>query len=128
MELSLTQYSSYMICILLCLSCQLLFSRGPLVELLISSNIARYAEFRCVTRVLTWLNDKLMPVPCSRADVFATEAVSIVEKRMLMKMLTSIVGYNEEEMNNEFKGKRILVFSMIISKNYQYVQFFHYFK
>lgn len=82
---------------------KLLFSRGPLVELLISSNIARYVEFRCVTRVLTWLNDKLMPVPCSRADVFATEAVSIVEKRMLMKMLTSIVGYSEEEMNNEFK-------------------------
>ncbi|XP_041972703.1 rab proteins geranylgeranyltransferase component A 1 [Aricia agestis] len=82
---------------------KLLFSRGPLVELLISSNIARYAEFRCVTRVLTWLNDKLTPVPCSRADVFATEAVSIVEKRQLMKMLTSIVGYNEEEMNNEFK-------------------------
>ncbi|CAK1578676.1 unnamed protein product [Parnassius mnemosyne] len=82
---------------------KLLFSRGPLVELLISSNIARYAEFRCVTRVLTWLNDRLMPVPCSRADVFATEAVSIVEKRMLMKMLTSIVGYNEEEMDNEFK-------------------------
>ncbi|RVE43821.1 hypothetical protein evm_011532 [Chilo suppressalis] len=83
---------------------KLLFSRGPLVELLISSNIARYAEFRCVTRVLTWLDNRLMPVPCSRADVFATEAVSIVEKRMLMKMLTSIVGYNEEEMNNEFKG------------------------
>lgn len=86
---------------------QLLFSRGPLVELLISSNIARYAEFRCVTRVLTWLNDKLMPVPCSRADVFATEAVSIVEKRMLMKMLTSIVGYSDEEMDNEFKGMRM---------------------
>ncbi|CAG9091465.1 unnamed protein product [Plutella xylostella] len=82
---------------------KLLFSRGPLVELLISSNIARYAEFRCVTRVLTWLEGRLAPVPCSRADVFATEAVSILEKRMLMKMLTSIVGYNEDEMTNEFK-------------------------
>ncbi|XP_013140669.1 PREDICTED: rab proteins geranylgeranyltransferase component A 1 [Papilio polytes] len=82
---------------------KLLFSRGPLVELLISSNIARYAEFRCVTRVLTWLDDHLVPVPCSRADVFATEAVGIVEKRQLMKMLTLIVAYNEEEMNNEFK-------------------------
>lgn len=75
------------------------------MELLISSNIARYAEFRCVTRVLTWLEDHLAPVPCSRADVFATEAVSILEKRMLMKMLTSIVAYNEDEMNNEFKGE-----------------------
>ncbi|KOB65271.1 putative Choroideremia, partial [Operophtera brumata] len=69
---------------------KLLFSRGPLVELLISSNIARYAEFRCVTRVLTWLDEHLTPVPCSRADVFATEAVGILEKRMLMKMLTAI--------------------------------------
>lgn len=85
------------------MSPKVLFSRGPLVELLISSNIARYAEFRCVTRVLTWLEEHLVPVPCSRADVFATEAVSIVEKRMLMKMLTSIVGYNDEEMSNEFK-------------------------
>lgn len=61
-----------------------------------------------MTRVLTWLEDRLTPVPCSRADVFATEAVSIVEKRMLMKMLTSIVGYNEDEMNNEFKGKTLI--------------------
>lgn len=58
-----------------------------------------------MTRVLTWLDGKLAPVPCSRADVFATEAVGIVEKRMLMKMLTSIVAYNEEEMDNEFKGE-----------------------
>ncbi|CAH3991439.1 rab proteins geranylgeranyltransferase component A 1 [Pieris brassicae] len=82
---------------------KLLFSRGPLVELLISSNIARYAEFRCVTRVLTWLDDRLMPVPCSRADVFATDSVSILEKRQLMKMLTAIVGNTEEEMEQEFK-------------------------
>lgn len=61
-----------------------------------------------MTRVLTWLEDRLTPVPCSRSDVFATEAVSIVEKRMLMKMLTSIVGYNEDEMNNEFKGKSFI--------------------
>lgn len=60
-----------------------------------------------MTRVLTWLDEHLTPVPCSRADVFATEAVGILEKRMLMKMLTAIVGYNEEEMNNEFKGKGV---------------------
>lgn len=74
--------------------------------------------------MLTWLSDKLMPVPCSRADVFATEAVGIVEKRQLMKMLTSIVGYNEEEMNNEFKGELksfINVADAKISRNsYQY--------
>ncbi|CAH0392848.1 unnamed protein product [Bemisia tabaci] len=51
---------------------KLLFAKGSLVELLISSNIGRYTEFRSVTRVLTWINNRLQPVPCSRADVFAT--------------------------------------------------------
>lgn len=81
---------------------KLLFARGALVELLISSNIARYAEFRSVTRVLTWIEDKLEFVPCSRSDVFKTKDVSIVEKRLLMKLLTICVEYKEE--NNEFAG------------------------
>ncbi|KAL3265341.1 hypothetical protein HHI36_009549 [Cryptolaemus montrouzieri] len=70
------------------------FARGNFVELLISSNIARYAEFRSVSRVLTWINGNIEVVPCSRSDVFANNKVSVVEKRMLMKLLTSI---EEEE-------------------------------
>ncbi|XP_066998765.2 rab proteins geranylgeranyltransferase component A 2 [Anabrus simplex] len=81
---------------------KLLFARGSLVELLISSNIARYAEFRSVTRVLTWLDGRLEPVPCSRADVFSTKHVSVVEKRMLMKLLTACV--ENEDANKEFEG------------------------
>lgn len=41
---------------------QIMFSRGSLVELLISSNIARYAEFQCVNRVLTYINDHIEQV------------------------------------------------------------------
>lgn len=81
---------------------KLLFARGSLVELLISSNIARYAEFRSVTRVLTWLDGHLQPVPCSRADVFATHHVTVVEKRMLMKLLTVCMEY--ESSSKEFEG------------------------
>jgi len=81
---------------------KLLFARGSLVELLISSNIARYAEFRSVTRVLTWLDGRLQPVPCSRADVFATHHVTVVEKRMLMKLLTVCMEY--ESSSKEFEG------------------------
>ncbi|XP_066581307.1 rab proteins geranylgeranyltransferase component A [Prorops nasuta] len=68
---------------------KLLFARGELVELLISSNIARYAEFRAVSRVATFMDGKLAQVPCSRADVFANKTVSVIEKRMLMQLLTS---------------------------------------
>lgn len=81
---------------------KLLFARGSLVELLISSNIARYAEFRSVSRVLTYLAGRLEPVPCSRADVFNTKNVSVVEKRMLMKLLTLCVE-NPPDTNTEFQ-------------------------
>ena len=70
------------------------------MELLISSNIARYVEYRSVSRVLTWLNGSLEIVPCSRSDVFANNKVSVIEKRMLMKLLTSL-----DEESEELKGK-----------------------
>lgn len=99
---------------------QLLFARGSLVELLISSNIARYAEFRSVSRVLTWLDGRLETVPCSRADVFATKHVTVVEKRMLMKLLTLCVEYTPD--TNEFDGK----FQCILFLRIQYVRYINY--
>lgn len=55
-----------------------------------------------MTRVLTWLDSHLEPVPCSRADVFATRHVTVVEKRMLMKLLTACMEY--ENSPKEFEG------------------------
>ncbi|CAH1115921.1 unnamed protein product [Phaedon cochleariae] len=78
---------------------KLQFGRGDFVGLLISSNISRYAEYRCVSRIITWLNGKLHVVPCSRADVFSNTNVTVIEKRMLMKVLTSL-NDPEEDMKN----------------------------
>eukprot|EP00092_Neocalanus_flemingeri_P074042 GFUD01091503.1.p1 GENE.GFUD01091503.1~~GFUD01091503.1.p1 ORF type:complete len:359 (+),score=119.64 GFUD01091503.1:77-1153(+) len=74
---------------------RLLFARGPMVELLISSNISRYTEFKSVTRVLTMLEGKLEQVPSSRSDVFNTRHISVVEKRILMKFLTQCLQDDE---------------------------------
>lgn len=41
-------------------------------------------------------------VPCSRADVFATKNVGLIEKRQLMQLLTLCVEYKPE--SGEFKG------------------------
>jgi len=68
---------------------RLLYSRGAMVELLISSNISRYTEFKAVTRVVTLINGLLEQVPSSRSDVFATRHISVIEKRILMKFLTA---------------------------------------
>lgn len=102
------------------LSPKLLFFKGHLIQLLITSNISRYAEFRSVTRVLTVLpcesfnslekKFKLSVVPCSRSDVFASKNVNVVEKRMLMKLLNNCITYKPDDENSEFKGLYLALF------------------
>ncbi|NXM92009.1 RAE1 geranylgeranyltransferase, partial [Oenanthe oenanthe] len=74
---------------------KLLYSRGLLIDLLIKSNVSRYAEFKNATRVLAFREGKVEQVPCSRADVFNSKQLTMVEKRMLMKFLTFCLDYEQ---------------------------------
>lgn len=74
---------------------KLLYSQGSLIDLLIKSNVSRYAEFKNVTRILTFREGKVEQVPCSRADVFNNKELTMVEKRMLMKFLTFCLDYEQ---------------------------------
>lgn len=76
------------------------FCNGKLVDLLISSNICRYTEFRAVDKVLTILKGELDIVPGSRADIFTKKNVSIVEKRLLMKFMTSCIEFDKQTDKN----------------------------
>ncbi|KAM6984357.1 rab proteins geranylgeranyltransferase component A 1 [Tautogolabrus adspersus] len=87
---------------------KLMYSRGSLVDLLIKSNVSRYAEFKNVTRILTYRNGRVEQVPCSRADVFASRQLSVVEKRKLMRFLTSCVEETEEQ--QAYRGRPYLEF------------------
>uniref|UniRef100_A0A1Q3FC76 Rab proteins geranylgeranyltransferase component A n=1 Tax=Culex tarsalis TaxID=7177 RepID=A0A1Q3FC76_CULTA len=93
---------------------KLLYSRGSMVELLISSNICRYAEFRAVDRVATIWNGRIMTVPCSRSDVFTSRDVNVVEKRLLMKFLQSCASFEtdgsgtDEHRLEDIEGKTFL--------------------
>nr|XP_057942599.1 rab proteins geranylgeranyltransferase component A 1 isoform X2 [Doryrhamphus excisus] len=75
---------------------KLMYARGSLVDLLIKSNVSRYAEFKNITRILTYRHGNVEQVPCSRADVFASRQLSVVEKRKLMRFLTSCMEDAEE--------------------------------
>ncbi|XP_040855940.1 rab proteins geranylgeranyltransferase component A 1 isoform X2 [Ochotona curzoniae] len=88
---------------------KLLYSRGLLIDLLIKSNVSRYAEFKNVTRILAFREGRVEQVPCSRADVFNSKQLSMVEKRMLMKFLTFCLEY--EEHPDEYKGYEEVTFS-----------------
>ncbi|KAM4663408.1 rab proteins geranylgeranyltransferase component A 1 [Discoglossus pictus] len=79
-----------------------LYSRGLLIDLLIKSNVSRYAEFKNITRILSYNSGKIEQVPCSRADVFTSKQLSMVEKRTLMKFLTFCADY--EQHPEEYNG------------------------
>ncbi|XP_053402003.1 rab proteins geranylgeranyltransferase component A 2-like isoform X2 [Mercenaria mercenaria] len=78
------------------LSPKVLYSVGDMVELLISSDIAKYCEFKTITQIVTMMNGNLDKVPCSRADVFSSKKVSMLEKRMLMKFLQFCLQYEDK--------------------------------
>ncbi|KAB0372396.1 hypothetical protein FD755_016188 [Muntiacus reevesi] len=88
---------------------KLLYSRGLLIDLLIKSNVSRYAEFKNITRILAFREGRVKQVPCSRADVFNSKQLTMVEKRMLMKFLTFCMEY--EEHPDEYKDFEEITFS-----------------
>ncbi|XP_068963840.1 rab proteins geranylgeranyltransferase component A 1 isoform X2 [Petaurus breviceps papuanus] len=91
------------------LTSKLLYSRGLLIDLLIKSSVSRYAEFKNVTRILGYREGNVLQVPCSRADVFNSKKLTMVEKRMLMKFLTFCLDY--EQQPEEYKAYEECTFS-----------------
>uniref|UniRef100_A0A8I3WHY4 Rab proteins geranylgeranyltransferase component A n=1 Tax=Callithrix jacchus TaxID=9483 RepID=A0A8I3WHY4_CALJA len=103
---------------------KLLYSRGLLIDLLIKSNVSRYAEFKNITRILAFRDGRVEQVPCSRADVFNSKQLSMVEKRMLMKFLTFCMEY--EKFPDEYKGYEEITFceylkTQKLTPNLQYI-------
>ncbi|KAG0250661.1 hypothetical protein BG011_008192 [Mortierella polycephala] len=88
------------------LSPKLLYSRGPLTNLLISSGIGKYLEFKLLERTAVYeaLTDKVEMMPTSKEDVFVSKALSLKEKRLLMKFLQFAVDYeNQKEVWRDYR-------------------------
>lgn len=61
---------------------------GPLISSLVGSGVARYGGFRLVESVGVYSKDgSISPVPGSKEDVFRNKAISLVDKRRLMRFL-----------------------------------------
>ena len=56
--------------------------------MLMKSNCGRYIEFKAVSQILSPVNGHLEQVPCSRADMFTTKSVSMIDKRKMMRFLS----------------------------------------
>ena len=106
------------------LSPKILFSRGLLVENLISANISHYAEFKIISRILTYMNGVIEEVPCSRSDVFSSELLNVLEKRALMRFMTFCLTFEDcPEQYESFKDKPFVDFlkSRKLTTNLQHI-------
>jgi RAB protein geranylgeranyltransferase component A len=75
---------------------RMLFCRGPMVNLLISSAVGRYLEFKCFEKSFLYTADSLQPVPCSKADIFKSNFITNSERRMLARFLQLIQSDMEQ--------------------------------
>lgn len=84
---------------------RVLYSSGDMVRLLIQSDISRYCEFKLVSRILTIHDDQVQCVPCSRAHVFNSKAVTMLDKRMMMKFVKICLGEETDDLIEEYADK-----------------------
>ena len=70
-----------------------MFCRGSLIEMLMKSNCGRYIEFKVLSQIFSPVNGDLEQVPCSRADMFTTKSVSMIDKRKMMRFLSFCAEY-----------------------------------
>jgi RAB protein geranylgeranyltransferase component A len=87
---------------------KLTFCRGEMVDLITESSCSRYIEFRAVSGIFSYIHNSIQQVPCSRSDVFSSKAVTMMEKRKMMKFLTFCADFQKHP--QEYKDSESLSF------------------
>jgi len=71
---------------------------GPLITALISSGVSRYGGFKLLERVAVYHSPGLVDkVPSTKEDIFKNKAISLLEKRRLMRFFTFAAGDFEDK-------------------------------
>lgn len=80
-------------------------STGPLISSLVGSGVARYGGFRLVESVSVYSEEGVVhPVPGNKEDVFKNKAISLVDKRRLMRFLMFASSTDDFESAKELQG------------------------
>jgi RAB protein geranylgeranyltransferase component A len=93
--------------ILIDLSPSLLFSTGPMIDLLVKSGVSRYLEFHTMDEALFYDNvtQTILTVPHSKSEVFASTSLEMIEKRQIMRFFQAISDDKSAgEWHNELHG------------------------
>lgn len=79
-------------------------SIGPHIDALIASGVSRYGSFKLLEKVAVYDSPGLVQsVPGSKEDVFKSKALSLIDKRRLMRFL--MFAASEFESKKELEGK-----------------------
>lgn len=116
----------------------LLFSRSPLIELLVSAGIHNYVEFKAVDHAYfahnvasapassaaasTIEQPNLQPLPLSKSAIFQTSALSMLDKRLLMKFMHLIMG-DDYHQDKEAASKQTSELSELTAKSSSFMAF-----
>jgi len=67
------------------------------IDTLIRAGASRYLEFKTIQHLYMQATDEMIQVPVSKADVFKSTNISLVEKRQLMKFIQTISHPDDAE-------------------------------
>ena len=73
-----------------------------MIQLLIQSKAYRYVEFANIQQMVLESNSKFIPVPSSRAELFCSKHVSLLEKRKMMNFINQVPNIEDKEDNVTF--------------------------
>lgn len=84
---------------------KLVLGTGLCIDALISSGVHKYLEFKSIEALSYYLGGKegMWKVPCSRGDVFNTQTLNPLEKRVFMKFYSFVLDYGRDV----FSGKDV---------------------
>ncbi|KAJ2741398.1 hypothetical protein GGI20_005220 [Coemansia sp. BCRC 34301] len=71
------------------------YCRGELIDLIINAGIGEYVQFKGVEHNYIARSSLVERVPDSKGDIFASDSLSLIEKRKLMKLMASITEDSE---------------------------------
>ena len=92
------------------LSPSVLPATGPLITALVQSGVARYGAFKLLDAIgIYGTNGTVDTIPASKEDVFKSKALSLIEKRKLMRFLMFASG--DFETSDNLRGKEHVAFS-----------------
>eukprot|EP00300_Choanocystis_sp_HF-7_P000871 c10723_g1_i1.p1 GENE.c10723_g1_i1~~c10723_g1_i1.p1 ORF type:complete len:709 (+),score=165.53 c10723_g1_i1:76-2127(+) len=69
---------------------RLMHARGDMVETVVRAKCTQYQNFQLLDQILMYQDSGFQRVPLSKGDVFSSGSLTLLEKRMLMRLMTQI--------------------------------------